>query len=332
MSWLFSLELAAEYSAATCLDGAPSALLNKTPTPQAFLSPGKTTTFSRLSRFGMTCELLTADRGEELLMWFLGGFPAKTFPVPERAQESTASDQASGQKWRGLLGRYDLDSCSWKTAQCSLIEDSAECLATFPRWGMTRNGALYLLPTPERRTNASASGLWATPTTMDKLPPKSSEALHREATVARPGRSKPANLRDQVSNGRNWPTPAARDYKGARRPETMAKTGRNPNTNSLLDAVEFQPIETARTWPTPNASDHIQCKTSKSWAEKGRTNFVLSNPEVTGVEGGRLNPQWVEWLMGWPVGWTDLKPLGMVRFREWQQQHSIFCEVGCDEF
>jgi hypothetical protein len=25
--------------------------------------------------------------------------------------------------------------------------------------------------------------------------------------------------------------------------------------------------------------------------------------------GGRLNPQWVEWLMGWPVGWTDLKPL-----------------------
>jgi hypothetical protein len=22
---------------------------------------------------------------------------------------------------------------------------------------------------------------------------------------------------------------------------------------------------------------------------------------------GKLNPQWVEWLMGYPVGWTDLK-------------------------
>ena len=25
--------------------------------------------------------------------------------------------------------------------------------------------------------------------------------------------------------------------------------------------------------------------------------------------GGKLNPTWVEWLMGWPLGWTDLKPL-----------------------
>jgi hypothetical protein len=61
-----------------------------------------------------------------------------------------------------------------------------------------------------------------------------------------------------------WPTPAARDYKGARRPETMAKTGRNPETNSLPDSVEF----------------------------KG--------------ESGRLNPTWVEWLMGFPLGHTDL--------------------------
>ena len=38
----------------------------------------------------------------------------------------------------------------------------------------------------------------------------------------------------------------------------------------------------------------------------------------------RLNPEWVEWLMGWPLGWTDLKPLATDRFREWQQQHSPF--------
>jgi hypothetical protein len=35
-----------------------------------------------------------------------------------------------------------------------------------------------------------------------------------------------------------WPTPATRDYKGARLPETMALTGRNPDTNSLPDAVK----------------------------------------------------------------------------------------------
>jgi hypothetical protein len=27
-----------------------------------------------------------------------------------------------------------------------------------------------------------------------------------------------------------------------------------------------------------------------------------------------LNPNWVEWLMGWPIGWTDLRPLATARF------------------
>ncbi|EMV5794210.1 DNA cytosine methyltransferase [Escherichia coli] len=40
---------------------------------------------------------------------------------------------------------------------------------------------------------------------------------------------------------------------------------------------------------------------------------------------GPLNPEWVEWLMGWPIGWTELKPLEMDKFREWQLQHSACC-------
>ena len=37
--------------------------------------------------------------------------------------------------------------------------------------------------------------------------------------------------------------------------------------------------------------------------------------------GGSLNPLWVEWLMGWPIGWTDLRPLGMDKFRQWFDSH-----------
>jgi DNA (cytosine-5)-methyltransferase 1 len=59
-------------------------------------------------------------------------------------------------------------------------------------------------------------------------------------------------------------------------------------------------------WPTPQSSDHIQKRTSKKWKEKGAVNFSLANPEITGVTGGQLNPRWVEWLMGYPDGWTDL--------------------------
>ena len=37
--------------------------------------------------------------------------------------------------------------------------------------------------------------------------------------------------------------------------------------------------------------------------------------------GGQLNPTWVEWLRGWPLGWTDLKPLEMDRWHEWLTKH-----------
>jgi hypothetical protein len=40
--------------------------------------------------------------------------------------------------------------------------------------------------------------------------------------------------------------------------------------------------------------------------------------------GGQLNPLWVGWIMGWPIGWEGLKPLGTVRFRLWQQQHGQY--------
>lgn len=37
--------------------------------------------------------------------------------------------------------------------------------------------------------------------------------------------------------------------------------------------------------------------------------------------GGQLNPDWVEWLMGWPIGWTDLNPLETDRFLSWRRSH-----------
>jgi DNA (cytosine-5)-methyltransferase 1 len=39
--------------------------------------------------------------------------------------------------------------------------------------------------------------------------------------------------------------------------------------------------------------------------------------------GGNLNPTWVEWLMGWPLGWTDCAASGMDKFRLWLNSHGI---------
>ena len=48
-------------------------------------------------------------------------------------------------------------------------------------------------------------------------------------------------------------------------------------------------------WPTP----HANCGNGLGEHGTGGQNLQT-------VVGGALNPQWVEWLMGFPIGWTDL--------------------------
>ena len=74
-------------------------------------------------------------------------------------------------------------------------------------------------------------------------------------------------------------------------------------------------------WPTPCARD---------WKDNGRSPAELHRNSVTlaTAAGGQLNPTWVEWLMGWPLGWTDLKPLATDKFPQWLRSHGIPCGVA----
>jgi hypothetical protein len=58
---------------------------------------------------------------------------------------------------------------------------------------------------------------------------------------------------------------------------------------------------------------------------------TLGVRETQETQKAALNPAWVEWLMGWPVEWTDLRPLETDRFRSWQQQHGVCLEVKNDK-
>ena len=87
--------------------------------------------------------------------------------MPEKAQGSTESAAGCGNTWPESLAKYDPTSSSWKIRQCSLFEDSDECLETFPRWGMMRNGELWELATPEHLTSENESGFWPTPQMVD---------------------------------------------------------------------------------------------------------------------------------------------------------------------
>jgi hypothetical protein len=75
---------------------------------------------------------------------------------------------------------------------------------------------------------------------------------------------------------------------------------------SLNAAVTDSRSETPnKMWPTPTVND------SKNNGGKAQYNR-MSNGKPRGLDlnakiGGALNPMWVEWLMGYPIGWTDLK-------------------------
>jgi hypothetical protein len=293
-------------------------------------------------------------------------------------------------------------------------------LETLPKSGMTVDGMLWPRRTLVPGIRESAYGLWgygedytdaetyATPTTLDAMKPKSEERLMHEATVVRPGRRKPSNLRDQVGNkdlwptpclpgngGTNgkskmkrmlrsaletWPTPTCSDLFTANLRSTQQKPG-SMHSVTLLQAVAMRSTPPTDMYPTPRVSGeegydtlvqrkghstamatlsaHVEYQSRlvrfpTPTAQDGKNNGGPSQhrrhqkplnamvqdlataqyPTVTASDyrapnrrpgsmstaeqepqsghalnaavGGLLNPDWVEWLMGWPIGWTAL--------------------------
>jgi len=62
-------------------------------------------------------------------------------------------------------------------------------------------------------------------------------------------------------------------------------------------------------WPTPATRDHKGANSDKHLAKaRGHHDQLPNAVKMAGDKDGQLNPAWVEWLMGFPEGWTDLKP------------------------
>jgi len=118
----------------------------------------KTVAFHGFQSLQMSLNL-TGNLGEELLIWFLEGFRARTLVQPARAPESPESGQDSGVKWLELLAKYDPNTHSWKTAQLCLLGDSELSSVIWPKSGMTQNGQCWVLPMLGRLIKETESGL-----------------------------------------------------------------------------------------------------------------------------------------------------------------------------
>jgi hypothetical protein len=296
MSWLYSRALVGAYSAATFSGGEQSAPSKATPTPLAYCAPAKMTDFSRLSRSGTTFAPLTASRGRDLLTWCQGGFRAPIYPQRERAPASKANSRDSGPKWPVSLAKYDPATRGWRTVQCSLLEALGEYAETWPRWGSMRNGEFWARTMPVQITSGIESGSWPTPRAQD-----SKHAAATEWELATDHAGTEASLRVQVVK-RMWPTPQARDGKNPRSAEAIARRG--GGFRQLADVVTGG-YGSAKTWPTPTTQD----ASNNGGASQMERNSLPLNAQA----GGSLNPTWVAWLMGWPIGWTDLDASAMAK-------------------
>ena len=98
---------------------------------------------------------------------------------------------------------------------------------------------------PDPNNKVSTSEMWATPNTMDHLPPRDEEDCSTNQNN-RKGRTRSGNLREQVVHENMWPTPRA---SGQENPESLIKRkGEKAAAKHNLTAA-------VKMWPTPNARD-----------------------------------------------------------------------------
>ena len=133
----------------------------------------------------------------------------------------------------------------------------------------------------------------------------------------------PSALRTREIDYGLWPTPRANergDYQYDQGDHTkprltlqgLAKKFPTP-TSSMMT---YQDMEDARTSGTKRKL--IPTPVSSNWKNRETSHH---SRDLQKFIGGTLNPNWVEWLMGYPIGWTALEPLEMARFQLWLEQH-----------
>jgi hypothetical protein len=223
-------------------------------------------------------------------------FDLTLFAGDTLASRSAQRGNATGQTIRDTCGlgfetalaHFDPDMRCWKMFGDISLWGEPRLLGNLPPSGMTRSGVLFLQPLWVPITDATGSSLWPTPT------------AHPDNSNAN-GKFPNDTLRDAVLRG-TWPTPRSSSAM-AEDIETLRERLDNgaPYKARLEEAVAK--------YPTPMAtggggSGHWQMV--ETLYSEGKLNYEEKMAMQAG-NGGKLSPTWVEWLMGFPTGWTDLE-------------------------
>ena len=166
-----------------------------------------------------------------------------------------------------LSTSYDHVSQSWKTCQQSMFEDYQQSLDRLPKSGMTVNGRLYQLHNAEHPT-------------LD-------------------------------ADGSALPTPLAAQAHKCLRPRAPAEYPVTGTRGPDLTVVIYEQLQKQEMLPTPTVNESKNNPSGASqWDRHDSLNVEAAKLQGLNKTTGKdfqLNPLFVEEMMGFPIGWTDLE-------------------------
>lgn len=182
----------------------------------------------------------------------------------------------------------------------------------WPRAGRMCQGAVYVRePLARRKTkrlNPGSAWVGAQLTTDHgwwhgphfPTPPASSYGADQGGAAGRVGPVR--HSLESMARHAMWPTPTKSDGTGG--PGSSGRAGGDNLRTAVAKSLYLTP--TASPWDHGGGGGEPQAE-------------VNAAQEGEGLPRGPLNPRWVEWLMGFPLGWTDLE-VNWTRWHGWNHE------------
>ena len=289
MAWIFSRAL--EGLPSRCKTGlAPPLIAKSTPIVKVSSCKECKKGICPVHQFGTTFEHYQQTNYQQLTSSMVG-FPVKISRLQELKRAWNESEAVFFSKFYESSMKRKLPSYSLKTSQTLGQKEQSEFVKNWPKEGMIVGGVIYPLQMWERGIKEKDGSYWATPSAQEagEMDWMKGCKPNQRAYNPKTGKHTQMTLNRAV---KYWPTPQAWD--SARGPAKQY----DPKSKKQ---VERTLVTFAKHFPTPAARDW---KDNASPSEYNR-----NTPTLATHAGGQLNPMWVEWLQGYRIGHTELKPL-----------------------
>ena len=269
-----------------------------------------------LALFSLTSTMSPTRFSKDYARWLksvtllsLRVFPASRGRRPASDKEPRTSD-GSGTESLGSFAWFDPESCSLRTCQASLTEDSDMSSLPLPKSGSLRNGRLYERPPLALRIDGRDSSFLEYPT------PAASTYGRNKGGQNPEGPERPS----LETWAKTWPTPTAKigedsqTHRSGNRTKELLLTGQAAAFRQAPTATGPEspghsglpsPGKKSNEWETPTTGPNTKSeKAMRRFRDGGQSSTPGLAQQAAGVVSmknakKRLNPLFVAWLMGW---------------------------------